>query len=107
MARHGKSITLFASARTLEIRDPLDAVGASASTEDDIRAPMPGLVTAVAVAAGAEVAEGDRLLVLEAMKMEHVLRAPRDGVIAEVTAAAGDQVAGGGLLIALEPAPGG
>ena len=66
-------------------------------------APMPGLVTSVAVAAGQAVAAGDRLVVLEAMKMEHVLRAPRDGVLANVAVAAGSQVTAGDLVAALEP----
>lgn len=52
---------------------------------------------------GAEVAQGDPLLVLEAMKMEHTLRAPRDGVVAELLAAVGDQVSDGTILLALEP----
>jgi len=48
------------------------------------------------------VQEGDRLVVLEAMKMEHVLRAPRGGVVATVTVATGDQVTAGALMVSLE-----
>lgn len=66
-------------------------------------APMPGLVTSVVVASGQAVAAGDRLVVLEAMKMEHVLRAPRDGVLANVAVAEGQQVTAGDLVAALEP----
>ncbi len=51
---------------------------------------------------GPAVAAGDRLAVLEAMKMEHTLTAPRDGVIAEVLVAAGAQVEAGAALIRLE-----
>ena len=64
--------------------------------------PMPGLVKAVFVAAGAEVKEGDRLAILEAMKMEHTLVAGRDGVVAEVLVEAGAQVEAGAALIRLE-----
>jgi 3-methylcrotonyl-CoA carboxylase alpha subunit len=64
---------------------------------------MPGLVRAVAVQQVDTVAQGDRLLVLEAMKMEHVLRAPRDGLVADVSVAFGDQVAAGDLMVALAP----
>lgn len=46
--------------------------------------------------------EGDRLAVLEAMKMEHSLLAPRDGVVAEVLAGAGDQVEAGAALVRLQ-----
>ena len=64
-------------------------------------APMPGLVKAVFVAPGAQVAAGDRLAVLEAMKMEHTLCAARAGLVAEVLAGAGDQVEAGAALIRL------
>ena len=65
-------------------------------------APMPGVVKAVYVSVGDVVAEGDRLAVLEAMKMEHSLVAHRAGVIATVGASAGSQVSAGDVLVALE-----
>ena len=71
-----------------------------------ISAPMPGLVKKLSANAGAEVSEGDPLIVLEAMKMEHTLTSPRDGIIAEVNVAEGEQVEDGDLLIALEEANG-
>ena len=81
--------------------DPLDR--ASGGGGDDVtRAPMPGVVKSVFVAAGDKVAEGDRLTVLEAMKMEHTLVAHRDGVIAEVGVAEGAQVAADDVLVSLE-----
>jgi 3-methylcrotonyl-CoA carboxylase alpha subunit len=52
---------------------------------------------------GDHVVQGARLIVLEAMKMEHVLRAPRDGVVASMCAEPGDQVAAGDLMVALAP----
>ncbi len=64
--------------------------------------PMPGLVKAVFVAAGDTVAAGDRLAVLEAMKMEHTLTAAREGRVAEVLVAAGAQVEAGQALVRLE-----
>ncbi|WP_323010103.1 acetyl/propionyl/methylcrotonyl-CoA carboxylase subunit alpha [Paracoccus sp. (in: a-proteobacteria)] len=64
--------------------------------------PMPGLVKAIFVAAGQQVAAGERLAILEAMKMEHTLMAARDGRVAEVLAQAGDQVEAGAALIRLE-----
>ena len=63
---------------------------------------MPGLVARLQTAPGATVAQGDPLVVLEAMKMEHILTAPRDGRIAEVLVAEGDQVSDGTTLIRLE-----
>ena len=63
---------------------------------------MPGKVTAVEVAAGDKVEKGQRLLTLEAMKMEHALTAPFDGTVAELNAAAGAQVTEGQLLVRVE-----
>jgi 3-methylcrotonyl-CoA carboxylase alpha subunit len=67
--------------------------GAHASAHDgDILSPMPGRIIAVDVAAGQAVTKGQKLLTLEAMKMEHSLTAPFDGVVAELNAEAGAQV---------------
>jgi 3-methylcrotonyl-CoA carboxylase alpha subunit len=63
---------------------------------------MPGLVKAVHAIAGQAVAKGDRLAVLEAMKMEHSLLAASEGVVAEVLVQAGDQVSAGAALVRLE-----
>jgi len=70
-----------------------------------ILAPMPGKVIAVDVAAGEAVAKGQRLLVLEAMKMEHALTAPFDGTVAELTAREGQQVQVEALLARVEKVP--
>ncbi len=64
-----------------------------------ISAPMPGRVLAVDVTPGQAVAAGDRLLVLEAMKMEHRITARAAGTISAVHIAEGDQVADGMLLV--------
>jgi 3-methylcrotonyl-CoA carboxylase alpha subunit len=65
---------------------------------------MPGKVTAVEVAAGDKVTKGQRLLTLEAMKMEHALTAPFDGTVVELSAKAGAQVGEGTMLVKVEPA---
>jgi pyruvate carboxylase len=67
-----------------------------------VAAPMPGAVVGVAVAVGEQVAVGQKLLTLEAMKMETTLYAERAGRIAEVLARAGTQVEGGDLLVRFE-----
>ena len=72
--------------------------------DGDIEAPMPGKVTAVDVSQGEKVSKGQRLLTLEAMKMEHSLTAPFDGTVAELPAQAGRQVSEGTLLARVEPA---
>jgi 3-methylcrotonyl-CoA carboxylase alpha subunit len=67
--------------------------------DGEIEAPMPGKVTAVEVKQGEKVAKGQRLLTLEAMKMEHALTAPFDGTVAELNAAPGQQVTEGQMLV--------
>ncbi|MCJ8519887.1 pyruvate carboxylase [Pseudorhizobium tarimense] len=62
-------------------------------------APMPGVISTVAVAAGQPVKAGDVLLSIEAMKMETALHAERDGGVAEVLVAAGDQIDAKDLLV--------
>jgi 3-methylcrotonyl-CoA carboxylase alpha subunit len=71
--------------------------------DGEIEAPMPGRVTAVEVSHGEKVASGQRLLTLEAMKMEHALTAPFDGTVAELNATPGAQVTEGQLLVKVEP----
>ena len=61
-------------------------------------APMPGAVTAIHVAPGDAVERGQPLLVLEAMKMQHVVAAPAAGVVRSVTVEVGAQVEGGSVL---------
>ena len=67
-------------------------------------APMPGTVLAVHVAPGGPVAQGQLLMIVEAMKMEHRITAPRAGTVSEVRARPGDQVNGGDLLAVLDEA---
>ena len=81
--------------------DPLDRE-ADAAGGGLTLSPMPGLVKAVFAKAGQRVKAGDRLAVLEAMKMEHTLTAARDGIVAEVLVAAGAQVEAGAALVRLE-----
>ena len=78
------------------------SVGAAAG-DGAILAPMPGKVTSVEVAAGDAVIKGQRLLTLEAMKMEHGLVAPFDGVVAELNTSAGAQVQVDAVLVKIEP----
>ena len=79
--------------------------GAQHSAHDgDILSPMPGKIIAVEVAAGDTVTKGQKLLTLEAMKMEHTLTAPFDGVVAELSAVPGAQVQVEALLARIEAA---
>jgi acetyl-CoA/propionyl-CoA carboxylase, biotin carboxylase, biotin carboxyl carrier protein len=83
---------------------PLEA----AATADEgaggpVLSPMPGTVTVVEVTEGQQVRAGQRLVVVEAMKMEHVLTAPIDGVVRELRARAGTTVARDAALLIVEP----
>ncbi|NNC72497.1 MAG: acetyl/propionyl/methylcrotonyl-CoA carboxylase subunit alpha [Sphingomonadaceae bacterium] len=73
-----------------------------AASDGAILSPMPGKIIAVSVAEGASVAKGDKLVTLEAMKMEHSLTAPFDGTVAELNAEAGGQVSEGAVLVRIE-----
>jgi len=81
---------------------PPVAASAAGSGGGRIAAPMPGRVLGVFVKPGQKVEAGDRLLVLEAMKMEHRLTAQGGGTVTAVNAAEGEQVAEGALLVEIE-----
>jgi 3-methylcrotonyl-CoA carboxylase alpha subunit len=69
-----------------------------------VKAPMHGKVLAILVEAGASVRKGERVAVVEAMKMEHALLAPHDGVVSEIAAEAGAQVAENARIMTIEAA---
>ncbi|MFM5924221.1 MAG: biotin/lipoyl-containing protein, partial [Novosphingobium sp.] len=78
--------------------------GQHGSHDGDILSPMPGKIIAVEVCAGDTVTKGQKLLTLEAMKMEHTLTAPFDGTVAELSATPGAQVQVEALLARIEAA---
>jgi propionyl-CoA carboxylase alpha chain len=102
------------SAHRADVNGPEGQSSFARRTEDDAderggvagecRAPLPGAVTKVLVTEGDVVAEGDGLVVLEAMKMEHTLRASGAGTVALVSCAAGEQVDVHDLLVPVAPA---
>ncbi|MCE2749852.1 MAG: ATP-grasp domain-containing protein [Rhodobacter sp.] len=100
---HAGGVSVFgADTHHFALHDPLDRRAMGAGATGITLAPMPGLVKAVFVAVGDTVAAGDRLAVLEAMKMGHTLCADRAGRVAEVLTQAGAQVQAGAALIRLE-----
>ena len=100
--RDDERVVVFLEGQTFEFdRNARGSVGAAAG-DGAIIAPMPGKVTSVEVAAGDIVTKGQRLLTLEAMKMEHGLTAPFDGVVAELNTVAGAQVPVDALLVKIE-----
>ena len=104
---------LFADGARLTVHDgelrqnfehaPAFAFTTSGSIDSDrVLAPMPGRIVVVKAAVGDEVAEGDELLVMEAMKMELTLRSPRAGRVEAIQAAAGEFVEADAVLVRLE-----
>ncbi len=75
---------------------PKAAAGAVA-----VKAPMPGNILDVKVAAGASVKAGDVLVILEAMKMENEIVAPQDGTVASINVNKGDTVNSGDVLVSM------
>ncbi|MBU0928838.1 MAG: biotin/lipoyl-binding protein [Spirochaetes bacterium] len=74
---------------------------ATAATAGTVKAPMPGTVLSLKVAAGQAVKRGDVLLILEAMKMENEISAPADGTVAAIRVQAGSTVNTGDPMVDL------
>jgi len=83
---------------------PMTKVRAKAdpAKPNEVGAPIPGMITVVEPGIGARVAKGEKLLTLEAMKMQTTLYAPADGVVEELFVGVGDAVDGGDLLVRLK-----
>jgi biotin carboxyl carrier protein len=103
------TVTLRGRRIPVTVRSWRERVLAEAETEArshagpvEVRATLPGLIVAVAVAAGDEVEEGAALLTIEAMKMQNEVRAPRAGRVMDVEVAPGQTVATGAGLLRLE-----
>ena len=86
--------SIAAPARARPKADPADVL--------QVGAPIPGLITALAVSVGAKVTKGDKLLTLEAMKMQTTLYASASGMVKEVLVAVGDTVESKDLLLRLQ-----
>jgi 3-methylcrotonyl-CoA carboxylase alpha subunit len=81
--------------------DDVAVRGRSVSEGGSLIAPMPGRIVKLAVQAGEQVIQNQPLVVLEAMKMEHVVEAPHAALISEIHVHEGDQVSGGDVLLTL------
>ena len=97
----GKAVSVRYGGATHEFifDDPMLAAAHHAEEGDVVVSPMTGVVRAVNVRAGSAVAKGDKLIVLEAMKMETSLVAPREATVAELLCGVGETVEGGALLL--------
>ncbi|MEZ5680463.1 MAG: biotin carboxylase N-terminal domain-containing protein [Erythrobacter sp.] len=96
-------VVVFAEGQSFVFDRGARGAGAHHAHDGDIIAPMPGKVIAVDVADGDTVTAGQRLMVLEAMKMEHALTAPFDGTVTGLSVSAGSQVQVEAVLCVVEP----
>ena len=102
MAREEGVVVAEAGETYLVTLPAISDFGGGRVTDGALLAPMPGRIVSVDVAEGTAVTAGQKLVVLEAMKMEQALVAPFDGVVAELRATAGAQVTEGALLARIE-----
>jgi len=102
--RHGDSTYVSFKGRQYRIdeRNPTKRIGLQASS-GEIRAPMPGQIVAIRRQTGDNVAKGDTILVLEAMKTQQPFAAPFDGIVSKILVSQGEQVGDGSLLAVVEP----
>jgi 3-methylcrotonyl-CoA carboxylase alpha subunit len=100
----GESLLVFSEGQAFAFTLPGvgGGAGGGAAGSGDLISPMPGRVIAVEVRQGDKVAKGQKLVTLEAMKMEHSLTAPFDGVVTAVETSEGAQVTEGMLLVRVE-----
>ncbi len=101
LVRRGSEWTVFrgAESRMLSLLDRLSAADAAGGGDAKLVAPMPGKIVAVHVKAGDGVVRGQKLVVLEAMKMEHTILAPADGTVERVRFKVGEQTSEGEELV--------
>jgi 3-methylcrotonyl-CoA carboxylase alpha subunit len=100
----GENVLVFSAGQAFAFTLPGAGGGGAggAASDGSLMSPMPGRVISVDVREGDRVAKGQKLLTLEAMKMEHGLLAPFEGVVAELGAVEGAQVSEGMLLVRVE-----
>ena len=98
---NGNNYTVKVSDKYDRLIDQLGMKVVSTQGAGDIKAPMPGLVLDVLVSVGQTVSKGDKVLILEAMKMENIIKAAGDGVIKAIHTEKGKPVDKGTLLIEL------
>ena len=96
------SVQIYNGRYAVSVRDHETRTVRPTMGDGRVKAPIPGLIARINVAAGQAVESGQPLLVLEAMKMENEIRAPRAGVVRQVTVRPGQTVTLGELLIEVE-----
>ncbi len=106
--RDAEHLVLWVGAGEYELRldDPRTQEFAASAASGGLTTPLPGVVVAVPVSVGQQVAAGDALMVIEAMKMEHTIAAPYAGTVISIHFARGERVPEGRALLELKRAEG-
>ena len=104
---HAYRATLHDGAYEFGLQDPMKALlaaqGGAGGGGGTLSSPMPGKIVTVLVKEGETVAEGQTLLIMEAMKMQNELKANADGIVTKITAVEGATVETGAALLTLGP----
>ncbi|MCW5937141.1 MAG: acetyl-CoA carboxylase biotin carboxyl carrier protein subunit [Fimbriimonadaceae bacterium] len=103
--RRGDRTLVSFRGRTYVVTPAFQHAAAETPLAGESLTPMPGQIVEVFVKEGDEVEAGQRLVVLEAMKMQHTISAPFDGRVASVLVAKGDQIGEGKEVVQIDPAP--
>ena len=101
---HGLEVCLDGRRWPVSRHARFEAAAESGAGDGRLLAPMPGKVLEIRAESGQTVAEGDTLMIMEAMKMELTIKAPMDGEVAEIAVAAEDIVEADTLLLVIDPA---
>lgn len=96
---NGQRVELQAKDRFDLLLEKMGMSNAASAKVNELKAPMPGLIVDIRVQPGQEVAKGDPLLVLEAMKMENILKAPTAGTVGSIKVSLRDNVQKGQVLV--------
>ena len=99
---NGEEQKVYISDKYDQLINQLGLKKAGSQKVNEIKAPMPGLVLEISVTVGQTLAKGDKVAILEAMKMENVLKAAGDGIVKSIEVQKGTAVEKGQILIILE-----
>ncbi|MBD3380771.1 MAG: acetyl-CoA carboxylase biotin carboxyl carrier protein subunit [candidate division Zixibacteria bacterium] len=99
---YGREYTLYAEDERLAKIREVAGMGPGGVSENELNAPMPGLVTKVLKAVGDDVKKGESVVIVEAMKMENELKAPLDGIIKEIKVKEGQSIDKNAVLVVFE-----